>query len=128
MTRHRLNLRTRPADAVAPRTGARSPGVLDGLPGRAFTAATEHPWDLGTEAPRCADEDPELFWPATAVDAERAKVVCRACPLAASCLNVAQRRGEWGIWGGVLMAKGRPTDVLPGNVREPLSADQARSA
>jgi hypothetical protein len=128
MTRNRLNLRTRPVDRPSLRTRSGRQAGLDGLHGQAFTAATEHPWDLKDERPRCADEDPELFWPATPVEADRAKAICRACPLSAECRSVAQRRGEWGVWGGVLLAKGRPTDVLPGNVREPLSADQPRSA
>jgi hypothetical protein len=128
MTRNRLNLRTRPVDRPALRPGARRPSGLDGLHGRAFTAATEHPWVTGAELPLCAEEDPELFWPATVVDAERAKAVCQACPLAASCLAVARRRGEWGVWGGQLLAKGHPTEALPGNVRETRPDDHARSA
>jgi hypothetical protein len=69
----------------------------------------------------CDGADPELFWPATAADAEQAMAVCAGCPLRGECLDVARQRGEWGVWGGVLLAKGKPTDVLPGNVREPAA-------
>lgn len=120
MTRNRLNLRTRP---VEPSTIQRVAKGRDPFDTHAFTAATKHPWELDGATPACAVEDPELFWPATAGDAERAKTVCRGCPLIDSCLAVAQRRREWGVWGGELLAKGRPTTDLPGNVRE-----QARTA
>lgn len=124
MTRNRLNLRTRPLNEIGRRPGTRA---RDGLDTRAFTAATDHPWDVGDATPLCAVEDPELFWPATEDDAARAKAICRGCPLARSCLAVARERGEWGVWGGELLAKGRPTDDLPGNVR-PSPHDHARSA
>ncbi len=127
MTKNRLHLRTRPVDRPMLRSGGLHRQGDRGLNGRALTAATEHPWDPGDGSPLCAEEDPELFWPATAVDAERAKVVCHACPLAPACLAVAQRRGEWGVWGGELLARGRITTDLPGNVR-PLSESAPRSA
>lgn len=124
MTRHRLNLRTQPLNRVERQTGSRA---RDGLGTRAFRAATDYPWDLRDGTPLCAGQDPELFWPATAEDAARAKAICRGCPLARSCLAVATERGEWGIWGGALLARGRSTDDLPGNVRPPSPAP-ARSA
>jgi WhiB family transcriptional regulator, redox-sensing transcriptional regulator len=61
------------------------------------------PDEFGHGAPACADEDPELFWPLTELatrQIERAKAVCRACPIQASCLRWALRHGEQGIWGG----------------------------
>lgn len=82
-----------------------------GLPAPAARAARA--------APACAGHDPELFWPATVADAERAASVCRGCPLVVGCLAGAQQRREWGVWGGVLLARGRPSTELPGNVRPP---------
>jgi hypothetical protein len=127
MTRNRLNLRTRPLDRPTLRHRGRGQDGADALHGRAFTAATQHPWEPGDTFPLCADEDPELFWPATESEAARARAVCRRCPLARSCLAVAQERGEWGVWGGELLAKGRVTTDLPGNVR-PASDGTSQSA
>jgi len=82
-----------------------------------YRAASEHPFDVGGAQPRCATQDPELFWPATTAEADAARAVCRGCALAEACLAVATQRREWGVWGGQLLAKGRPTAELPGNVR-----------
>lgn len=56
---------------------------------------------------RCVDEDPELFFPTGSGDdalrqTQRAKTICRACPVREDCL-------EWslvtcqdaGVWGGL---------------------------
>ncbi|GGL05770.1 transcriptional regulator WhiB [Sphaerisporangium melleum] len=54
----------------------------------------------------CRGEDPELFFPISAkgpghVQHERAKAVCRRCPVQNPCLDYALRTGqEHGIWGG----------------------------
>ncbi|MGH8901564.1 MAG: WhiB family transcriptional regulator [Egibacteraceae bacterium] len=58
-----------------------------------------------TEA-ACLDEDPELFFPSgttgSALDqVERAKAVCRRCPVAAQCLAWALGTNQQdGVWGG----------------------------
>jgi hypothetical protein len=124
MTRTRTNLRSRTIGQVALRPSLRGG---PGLEAWTFRAASEHPFDLGEAVPSCAAEDPQLFWPATEADAEQAKLVCSTCPLAAACLSVARDRREWGVWGGELLAGGRPTTELPGNVR-PSSHDTARIA
>jgi len=124
MSRSRLNLRTRPLTSDARGTG--SPG-RDLFDSRAFAAATNHPFEPGGVTPACAAEDPELFWPGTDSEAAQAKAVCRSCPLIRSCLAVAQQRGEWGVWGGELLARGRVSTELPGNVR-PVSPAAAKSA
>ena len=124
MTRHRLNLRTAPrgAEATHPRQFSR-----DLFDSKAFAAATHHPFEPGDVTPPCTEEDPELFWPATQLEATLAKAICRGCPLVRSCLAIAQERGEWGVWGGELLAKGRVTADLPGNVR-PSPHDTPRIA
>lgn len=54
----------------------------------------------------CRAEDPELFFPISAkgpghVQHERAKAVCRRCPVRKPCLDYALRsQQEHGIWGG----------------------------
>jgi len=124
MTSHRTNLHPQSLGQLALRP---TPHAGPSLAPWTFRAASEHPFDLGDAVPRCAGEDPELFWPATDADAEAARAVCRTCPLAEACLAVARDRREWGIWGGELLAKGRATTELPGNVR-PSAHDRARSA
>ena len=55
----------------------------------------------------CRDADPELFFPGDDIRAARAqvktaKLICRGCPVSATCLNWALASGqEAGIWGGL---------------------------
>ncbi|MER5950199.1 WhiB family transcriptional regulator [Streptomyces sp. NPDC001904] len=56
--------------------------------------------------PACKGEDPDLFFPVgdgtrALFQAAEAKVICRTCPLQATCLEGALQRGEeHGVWGG----------------------------
>jgi WhiB family transcriptional regulator, redox-sensing transcriptional regulator len=58
------------------------------------------------ESPR-GDADPELFFPDGDIPSARtqvktAKLICRGCPVSATCLNWALASGqEAGIWGGL---------------------------
>ena len=55
----------------------------------------------------CRDADPELFFPDGDITSARAqvktaKLICRGCPVSATCLNWALASGqEAGIWGGL---------------------------
>ena len=55
----------------------------------------------------CRDADPELFFPDGDIRSARAqlktaKLICRGCPVSATCLNWALANGqETGIWGGL---------------------------
>jgi WhiB family redox-sensing transcriptional regulator len=55
----------------------------------------------------CKDEDPELFFPIGDVgpavaQIDKAKAVCRRCPVVDECLNWALTMGEDdGVWGGM---------------------------
>jgi WhiB family redox-sensing transcriptional regulator len=59
------------------------------------------------EQAACLHEDPELFFPIGSTgpaleQAERAKAVCRRCPVIEECLEFALRTGQdFGIWGGL---------------------------
>ncbi|MGH8909786.1 MAG: WhiB family transcriptional regulator [Egibacteraceae bacterium] len=59
------------------------------------------------ERAACLDEDPELFFPigttGPAIEqAERAKAVCRRCPVRQECLDDALDTGQdAGVWGGM---------------------------
>jgi len=55
----------------------------------------------------CRDADPELFFPdgdtrSARAHVKTAKLICRGCPVSATCLNWALASGqEAGIWGGL---------------------------
>lgn len=54
----------------------------------------------------CRHHDPELFFPEGTAgpakqEADRAKQLCRSCPVRTPCLDFALRHGlAFGIWGG----------------------------
>ena len=54
----------------------------------------------------CRDADPELFFPDGDTRSARARVklaklICRGCPVSATCLSWALASGQAGIWGGL---------------------------
>lgn len=58
----------------------------------------ERPWMVFAA---CREADPELFFPDTREQAERALLICRACVVRDQCLEFALATGErFGIWGG----------------------------
>lgn len=66
----------------------------------------------------CRTEDPELWFAEHTADVERAKDLCRACPLVAGCLAGAlERREPWGVWGGEVFVDGRAVAVKRGRGR-----------
>lgn len=55
----------------------------------------------------CRQNDPELWFAEGTADVERAKDLCRQCPLRRGCLEGAlQRREPWGVWGGEVFVGG----------------------
>ena len=72
----------------------------------AATSARDHFRDWRTDA-ACREADPELFFPEGDSSSARsrlktAKLICRGCPVSATCLNWALANGqEAGIWGGL---------------------------
>lgn len=57
-------------------------------------------------AAACRDADPELFFPdgdgSARAQVKAAKLICRGCPVSATCLSWALADGqEAGIWGGL---------------------------
>lgn len=54
------------------------------------------------ERARCAETDPEQFFPERKGRHKKVRAVCRACPAAAECLRWALDNDEpEGIWGGL---------------------------
>ena len=55
----------------------------------------------------CRVEDPELWFADSPAQLERAKGLCRDCPIRNACLAGALDRGEpWGVWGGEIFERG----------------------
>jgi len=55
-----------------------------------------------------ADEDRDLWFAEHTADVERAKELCRGCPLREPCLaRAVERREPWGVWGGEVFVDGR---------------------
>jgi len=51
---------------------------------------------------RCAETDPEMFFPEKGESVRPAKRVCAGCEVQAECLQDALDRGErFGVWGGL---------------------------
>jgi len=58
----------------------------------------ERPWAVFAA---CHDSDPELFFPASRMDEDRALALCAICPVEGECLDYAlESRERFGIWGG----------------------------
>jgi hypothetical protein len=58
---------------------------------------------------RCAETDPELFFPDKGESTRPAKRICGGCEVAAECLQEALDRGErFGVWGGLSERERRP--------------------
>jgi WhiB family transcriptional regulator, redox-sensing transcriptional regulator len=73
----------------------------------------------------CRVHDPELWFAAPPDDVERAKALCRDCPVRDLCLNAAiERREPWGVWGGELFLQGVviPRKRPPGRPRKAAQA------
>ncbi|GAA3804167.1 WhiB family transcriptional regulator [Cellulomonas soli] len=55
----------------------------------------------------CRNNDSELWFAERTVEVERAKALCRECPLIEGCLAGALEREEpWGVWGGQVFVAG----------------------
>lgn len=55
----------------------------------------------------CREHDSELWFAEREADVERAKALCRECPVQQACLAGAVARSEpWGVWGGEVFVEG----------------------
>ncbi|GAA2884441.1 hypothetical protein GCM10010472_48210 [Pseudonocardia halophobica] len=71
----------------------------------------------------CQHANPDLWFAVSPLDLERAKRLCRPCPVRAECLAGAVRRGEpWGVWGGEIIDRGTVIARKRGPGRPPRSA------
>lgn len=80
---------------------------------KGVTVAYAHPTPrFASTTWSCADYDPDVFYPADQDALVEAQTVCAACPVKARCLALGVSRGEWGVWGGVLLDGGKPLDKV----------------
>ena len=67
---------------------------------------------------RCAETDPEMFFPDKGESVRPAKRVCAGCEVQAECLQDALDRGErFGVWGGLSERERRVLASQPSPVR-----------
>jgi len=95
------------------------------------------PWPPGATAPDtldqlvaelipCRSNDPELWFAERTAEVERAKALCRTCPLLDGCLAGAIERAEpWGVWGGEVFVAGQVVAVKRGRGRPRKEAKPA---
>jgi WhiB family transcriptional regulator, redox-sensing transcriptional regulator len=95
------------------------------VPGRDLDGPDELSWQ---DAARCAEVDPEIFFPERGGSVREAKRICRGCEVRAKCLAYAVDHGiAFGIWGGLSERQRRPLgpqhlDFRPAPGREGLAA------
>jgi WhiB family redox-sensing transcriptional regulator len=73
----------------------------------------------------CSVHDPDLWFSDAPAELERAKVLCRDCPIRGSCLELALDRHEsCGVWGGEVLRDGVvvPYKRGPGRPRKSAAA------
>lgn len=59
---------------------------------------TPYAW---TDSARCAETDPELFFPENRYETATARRICRGCPVRQQCLDTALADSSLtGVWGG----------------------------
>ena len=77
---------------------------------------------------RCSDGSGSLsflFFSDEAHEIERARTICRTCPLRVDCFQLALERKEYyGVWGGELFMDGVPMAVRPTRGRPPRTPRQ----
>lgn len=81
--------------------------AIETSPGGRLVDLFRQAWLPVSDRAACLDHDPELFFAESPAEVERAKLVCRGCPVREACLSAAKRRAEpHGVWGGELFVSG----------------------
>ncbi|MEX0427258.1 WhiB family transcriptional regulator [Nocardioides sp. DS6] len=64
-------------------------------------------YDAGRRDEIACRTEPELWFAEAPAAVERAKELCRTCPVRSGCLEGALvRREPWGVWGGEIVVDG----------------------
>lgn len=87
--------------------------VDKGFKTKGLIAALKHPTPRKKSLKwRCAGHpEPDLFHPTDEEALAEAVAFCAGCPVRALCGDLGRARGEYGVWGGVLLEGGRPRVV-----------------
>lgn len=56
--------------------------------------------------------NPDVFDPTDQEALAEAQAVCAACNVRSACFALGVSRGEWGVWGGVLLEGGKPIEKV----------------
>lgn len=84
------------------------------LTSQGVTVAYAHPTPVvPTREWACVGVDPELFFPTSSAELAVAQRVCSGCAMRDLCLTLGETRSESGVWGGVLLDRGRALDGVP---------------
>ena len=76
---------------------------------------------------RCADHpNPDVFHPVDEAALAEATAFCAGCPSRNRCLELGVQRGEFGVWGGVLLEAGKRGRVK--KMGRPRKASSQRDA
>ena len=91
------------------------------------TATTDAQFDrMVRDLIPCRAGDPELWFAERQADVERAKALCRECPVVEACLAGALERAEpWGVWGGQVFVGGAVVPTKRGRGRPLKDASAA---
>lgn len=95
----------------------------------AQTIAHEHPTPREENLDwRCAGyANPEVFTPSTPAAYAEAIALCGGCPMRQVCGDLGQARGEYGVWGGQMLAAGK-VRAAPKAAGRPRKVDQGAVA
>jgi WhiB family redox-sensing transcriptional regulator len=87
--------------ATAPAPPAEEPGEETAAPARRRAEPQPYP-AAADRTPACRSHDPELWFPIRRndPDIDRAKAICRTCPVQPECLEHALAYEVHGVWGG----------------------------
>jgi hypothetical protein len=99
--------------------------IEDLLDTQGVTVAYAHPTPRhATVAWSCSGYDPDVFDPTDEDALAEAQAVCAGCDVRALCLALGTSRGEWGVWGGVLLDGGKPIEKVkqPGRPKKATAA------
>lgn len=92
---------------------------------KGVTVAYAYPTpNVATSTWGCADYDPDVFDPTDEAALAEAQSVCADCAVRTLCLALGTSRGEWGVWGGVLLDGGKPIENVktPGRPKKSTAA------
>ena len=98
------NRRSRETDSAAPaaQLSAAVLAELNGRPAELMTAPHDPDSETAWMAEgNCRLHPPSTFFPSDGVGVDRARKICRDCPVSSMCLEYAlEQRIDHGVWGG----------------------------